>query len=153
MWSKCTALWRCSDSPHRMLPHKFFLWHFLSVPFHMCFLSSAPTRCSPPNFHRQSPPTHNFTRSHTPRVLDTFEPPLTFSVHIMEKKTDFLKKGHKVHVKDLVFLSTFSSLRSPPSCFCTWRNKHICSLFACGTPKPFLPVDWFSHQKFLIMSQ
>ena len=84
----CGSGWLC-----RMLPHNFFLWHFLSGMFHMCFFPSAHTVCSPPNFHCQAPPTCHFTRAWTPRILERLELLLTCSLHLMEKKTDFLKRG------------------------------------------------------------
>lgn len=134
-----------------MLPHKFFLWHFLSVMFHMCFFSAAPTLCSPPNFHCQSPPTHNFTGSCPPQILEKAKQPLAFSLHIVERKNGLPPKGQLVHIKGFIFPRTFSSQRSPV--FALGKIRIYALSLLVGPPSHFLPVDWFSHQKFLIMSQ
>lgn len=127
----------------------FFQWCFTCV-----FFPSAPTLCSPPNFHCQSPPTHNCTCLCAPQISEQFKLPLTFSLHIMEKKMMSSKRTWNSHKGLNIFENIFFCEVSSFLCIALATIRmNIGSLFACGTPKPFLPVDWFSHQKFLIMSQ
>lgn len=123
--------WCCSAKHPRMLPHTFFLWHFLSKAFHMCFSPSTHTLC----VHHQIsivsplPRTHALTRSHTPR---TFEP----CRHLSPARYRLWRKIRLTSSKKAVkFMSRTLCFRRPflrqglliPVC-CPFPNKTIWSL-------------------------
>lgn len=104
--------------------------------FTCAFFPSAHTPCSPPNFHCRSPPTCHFTSSCPSQILERFGLLLTFSLHLMEKKIDFLKKGIEFTERTWYFPGHFPLRGRLVPVSCTCHSKNVFSLFACGTPPP-----------------
>lgn len=151
-WTNAQHSWGCSDSLLRMLPHKFFLWHFLLVMFHMCFFLCCPHAVFTTNFPLSVPSHtqfHWFLSSSDLRKIQTAT--CIFVADYGKKKKGLLPKGYIVCIKGLIFSRTFSSLRSP--LFALGKIRIYALSLLVGPLSHFLTVDWFSHHKFLIMSQ
>lgn len=143
-----------TDQPCRMLPLKFFLWHFLSKMFHVCFFPSTHTVFTT-NFpllvpsHTQF---HLLTYSSSLRAGQTT--PHIFITYYGEKKKLTFSKRAKSSCKGLCIFENIFFCEVASFLFIVLAIIRIYALsLLVGPPKPFFPVDWFSHQKFLIMSQ